>query len=94
MTRKAGRPRQEFCRRGHPLADAHIVMTEKGIKRTCRKCAYIRHKSYYGMDQKSAQQIAQRIRDTVGDSDAFHDDPTWARVELLSLADDLERANE
>lgn len=46
------RPRQDLCRRGHPLCDAHTTATPKGIKRTCRKCRYIRHKRYYGIGER------------------------------------------
>lgn len=45
------RPRQEKCKRGHCLADAHVAQTVKGIKRTCKKCRYLRHKSYYGIGE-------------------------------------------
>ena len=28
------------------MTDAHVTITKTGIKRTCRKCRYLRHKSY------------------------------------------------
>lgn len=51
MSRRCGQM-QEKCKRGHPLADAHVTVTPKGIKRTCRKCRYLRHKSYYGIGKQ------------------------------------------
>ncbi len=35
------------CYMGHSLEDAHVAVTSKGIKRTCRKCRNERHKKYY-----------------------------------------------
>lgn len=49
---KIGRPQQQTCKRGHSLADAHVVHTPKGIKRTCRKCRYIRHAVYFKIKTK------------------------------------------
>jgi hypothetical protein len=43
VSRKRG-SLKDFCWRGHPLKDAHVSYTEKGIKRTCRKCRAIRNK--------------------------------------------------
>jgi hypothetical protein len=50
---------QSHCKRGHPLAGAHTVRTAKGIKRTCRRCRYIRHLAYYGIGTKP--EPAQRM---------------------------------
>jgi hypothetical protein len=35
------------CYMGHSMEDAHVTMTTKGIKRTCRQCRNLRHKKYY-----------------------------------------------
>jgi len=42
----SGRPRQERCKRGHLLSEAHSIYDTLGLKRTCRKCRAIRHKTY------------------------------------------------
>jgi hypothetical protein len=43
------RPRQDLCKRGHPLSEAHVTRSAKGLKRTCRRCRYLRHCTYHGI---------------------------------------------
>lgn len=45
------RPRKTHCCRGHALDEAHVARQRGGVKRTCRKCRYIRHKRYYGIGE-------------------------------------------
>lgn len=47
----AKRSLKSVCKRGHDMSDAHITRTVRGLKRTCRKCRYIRHKTYLAKDR-------------------------------------------